>query len=35
MPVFIENEANAGAYGEKYSVPQNHDNIIYASINTG
>ncbi|MCY9379773.1 ROK family protein [Bacillus inaquosorum] len=36
VPVFIENEANAGAYGEKvFGAAKNHDNIIYASINTG
>lgn len=36
MPVFIENEANAGAYGEKvFGAAKNHDNIIYVSISTG
>ncbi|WP_434787456.1 transcriptional repressor XylR [Bacillus velezensis] len=36
VPVFIENEANAGAYGEKvFGAAKNHDNIIYASIGTG
>ncbi|MGQ9007684.1 transcriptional repressor XylR [Bacillus stercoris] len=36
VPVFIENEANAGAYGEKvFGAAKNHDNIIYASISTG
>ncbi len=36
MPVFIENEANAGAYGEKvFGAAKNHDNMIYASIGTG
>lgn len=36
MPVFIENEANAGAYGEKvFGAAKNHNNIIYASISTG
>lgn len=36
VPVFIENEANAGAYGEKvFGAAKNHDNIIYASVNTG
>ncbi|MFG3444211.1 xylose repressor [Bacillus velezensis] len=36
VPVFIENEANAGAYGEKvFGAARNHDNMIYASIGTG
>ncbi|MDY7431131.1 xylose repressor [Bacillus sp. V26] len=36
VPVFIENEANAGAYGEKvFGAAKNHDNIIYASVSTG
>ncbi|AOU01101.1 MULTISPECIES: transcriptional repressor XylR [Bacillus amyloliquefaciens group] len=36
VPVFIENEANAGAYGEKvFGAAINHDNMIYASIGTG
>ncbi|AME05151.1 ROK family protein [Bacillus siamensis] len=36
VPVFIENEANAGAYGEKvFGAAKNHDNMIYASIGTG
>lgn len=36
VPVFIENEANAGAYGEKvFGAAKNHDNIIYVSISTG
>ncbi|MCO4850688.1 transcriptional repressor XylR [Bacillus vallismortis] len=36
VPVFIENEANAGAYGEKvFGAAKNHENIIYASISTG
>lgn len=36
VPVFIENEANAGAYGEKvFGAAKNHDNLIYASIGTG
>lgn len=36
VPVFIENEANAGAYGEKvFGAAKNHDNMIYASISTG
>ncbi|MDQ0243615.1 putative NBD/HSP70 family sugar kinase [Bacillus fengqiuensis] len=36
VPVFIENEANAGAYGEKvFGAAKNYDNIIYVSISTG
>ncbi|WP_047474838.1 xylose repressor [Bacillus siamensis] len=36
VPVFIENEANAGAYGEKvFGAAKNHDNMIYASIGIG
>ncbi|TRW40160.1 ROK family protein [Bacillus sp. PW192] len=36
VPVFIENEANAGAYGEKvFGAAKNHFNMIYASIGTG
>lgn len=36
VPVFIENEANAGAYGEKvFGAAKNHDNMIYVSIGTG
>ena len=34
VPVFVENEANAGAYGEKvFGVTKNYENIIYISIN--
>jgi glucokinase-like ROK family protein len=36
VPVIIENEANAGAYGEKkYGISQNFDNIIYVSAGIG
>ncbi|MFS0656228.1 ROK family protein [Bacillus sp. 179-C3.3 HS] len=36
VPVFIENEANAGAYGEKiFGVAEHYENLIYASIGTG
>ncbi|MBN8252180.1 ROK family protein [Priestia flexa] len=36
VPVFIENEANAGAYGEKvFGTTKNYENIIYISINIG
>lgn len=36
VPVFVENEANAGACGEKvFGVTKNHENIIYISINVG
>ncbi|MGG5178372.1 transcriptional repressor XylR [Bacillus sp. MM09(2025)] len=36
VPVFIENEANAGAYGEKiYGAAKHYDHLIYASIGTG
>ncbi|GIM27702.1 xylose repressor [Clostridium polyendosporum] len=36
VSVFIENEANAGAYGEKiFGAAKNYDNIIYVSISTG
>lgn len=36
VPVFIENEANAGAHGEKvFGAAKNYDNIIYVSISTG
>lgn len=36
VPVFIENEANAGAYGEKvFGTTKNYENIIYISINVG
>lgn len=36
VPVFVENEANAGACGEKvFGVTKNYENIIYISINVG
>lgn len=36
VPVFIENEANAGAYGEKiFGTAKNLENIIYVSIGYG
>ncbi|MEH7117058.1 ROK family protein [Neobacillus vireti] len=36
LPVMIENEANAGAYGEKqFGAGQNHENIIYISAGIG
>ncbi|PLS06693.1 ROK family transcriptional regulator [Neobacillus cucumis] len=36
LPVFIENEANAGAFGEKlYGAMKNSDTSIYVSIGTG
>ncbi len=36
LPVMIENEANAGAYGEKrYGVGQDHENIVYISASIG
>src|SRR5699024_6421107 len=36
LPVIIENEANAGAYGErKYGVGKKHNHIIYVSIGIG
>lgn len=36
VPVFIENEANAGAYGEKiFGAAKHYDHLIYASIGTG
>lgn len=36
FPVFIDNEANAGAFGEKlYGAIKNYDNSIYVSIGTG
>jgi N-acetylglucosamine repressor len=36
VPVFIENEANAGAYGEKvFGAAKNYENIIYVSVSTG
>ncbi|WP_394236134.1 ROK family protein [Niallia oryzisoli] len=36
VPIFIENEANAGAYGEKkFGSASNFNNLIYVSISTG
>ncbi|APT49847.1 XylR family transcriptional regulator [Bacillus safensis] len=36
VPIFIENEANAGAYGEKiFGAAKHYDHLIYASIGTG
>lgn len=36
IPVFIENEANAGAYGEKlYGAGKENDNILYISAGIG
>ncbi len=36
LPVMIENEANAGAYGEKqFGAGQHHENIIYISAGIG
>ncbi|MGG1698179.1 transcriptional repressor XylR [Bacillus zhangzhouensis] len=36
VPVFIENEANAGAYGEKiFGAAKHYEHLIYASIGTG
>ncbi|MEH7489229.1 transcriptional repressor XylR, partial [Priestia megaterium] len=36
VPVFVENEANAGAYGEKvFGMTKNYENIVYISINVG
>jgi N-acetylglucosamine repressor len=36
FPVFIDNEANAGAFGEKlYGAIKNSDNSIYVSVGTG
>lgn len=36
VPVTIENEANAGAYGEKvFGAGKNYENIIYVSVGTG
>ncbi|MFJ5963161.1 ROK family protein [Bacillus sp. NPDC093026] len=36
VPVLIENEANAGAYGEKiFGAAKHYDHLIYASIGTG
>ncbi|WP_255437496.1 ROK family transcriptional regulator [Thalassobacillus sp. CUG 92003] len=36
IPILIENEANAGAYGEKlFGTAQEHDNLIYISAGIG
>ncbi|WP_163183361.1 ROK family transcriptional regulator [Neobacillus sedimentimangrovi] len=36
VPVFIENEANAGAYGEKvFGSAKNYENLVYVSVGTG
>ncbi|MGN8647457.1 ROK family transcriptional regulator [Gracilibacillus sp. HCP3S3_G5_1] len=36
IPVIVENEANAGAYGEKvYGVGQLSNEIVYTSVSTG
>ncbi|MBT2654740.1 ROK family protein [Bacillus sp. ISL-18] len=36
VPVFLENEANAGAYGEKeYGAAKNYENLVYVSVHTG
>ncbi|UOQ44029.1 ROK family transcriptional regulator [Halobacillus salinarum] len=36
IPILIENEANAGAYGEKlYGCGQEHENLIYISAGIG
>lgn len=36
VPVFVENEANAGAHGEKeFGVAKNYENLIYVSVSTG
>lgn len=36
IPVFIENEANAGAYGERiYGAGKNYNNIMYVSAGIG
>ena len=36
VPVIIENEANAGAYGEKkFGVGKNFNNIVYVSVGIG
>ena len=35
-PILIENEANAGAYGEKrFGAGQNNDHIVYVSVGIG
>lgn len=36
LPIVVENEANAGAYGEKnFGVGKHYDNIIYVSVGIG
>ncbi|MRG87509.1 ROK family protein [Salinibacillus xinjiangensis] len=36
VPVLIDNEANAGAYGEKHlGAGQNHQNVVYVSAGIG
>nr|WP_160719309.1 xylose repressor [Bacillus sp. USDA818B3_A] len=36
VPVFLENEANAGAYGEKeFGAAKNYENLVYVSVQTG
>ncbi|MEH7120647.1 xylose repressor [Neobacillus vireti] len=36
VPVFLENEANAGAYGEKeFGAAKNYDNLVFVSVHTG
>jgi N-acetylglucosamine repressor len=36
VPVFLENEANAGAYGEKeFGAAKDYENLVYVSVHTG
>jgi len=36
VPVFLENEANAGAFGEKeFGAAKNFDNLVFVSVHTG
>lgn len=36
VPVFLENEANAGAYGEKeFGAAKNYETLVYVSVHTG
>jgi N-acetylglucosamine repressor len=36
VPVFIENEANAGAHGEKeFGAAKNFENLVFVSVGTG
>ena len=36
VPVFLENEANAGAFGEKeFGAAKNFENLVYVSVHTG